>query len=110
MYDVVFTIIINMVYWQACRGEKYDDGVNVAVKPDAVDDFVDKAAAEEDDEEEETDARGLVLPHKKFVISPAPIFKDFLVMYATTPGKWFCLFVSLFFLGMGGGVLGLVEI
>ena len=49
------------------------------------------AAAADDDEEvdasEETDDGGSQLRPKRVIISHAPIFKDFLVMYATTPGR-----------------------
>ena len=71
---------------QACRGADYDDGVDVAVVPGA-----DNNDHGDDDEEvdasEEIDDGGCQLRPKKVIISHAPIFKDFLVMYATTPGR-----------------------
>ncbi|KAK7113268.1 caspase-7-like [Littorina saxatilis] len=84
-----------LFFLQACRGADYDDGVEVAVVPDAPDSSDD----DEVDNSEETDAKGKKSDAtdtrgsrprhcERNVISPAPIFKDFLVMYATTPGHF----------------------
>ena len=68
---------------QACRGNAYDDGMDVAVVPD------EEEEEEEDkvDGSDETDTGGVHLRHKRPIVTPAPIFKDYLVMYATTPGR-----------------------
>ncbi|KAL8600896.1 hypothetical protein ACOMHN_045033 [Nucella lapillus] len=76
-----------LFFLQACRGDSFDDGVKVHV--------IHKKAAppEKDDKDsagelEETDEGGLSYHRRRYVVSPAPIFKDFLVMYATTPGHF----------------------
>ncbi|KAK7501456.1 hypothetical protein BaRGS_00007260 [Batillaria attramentaria] len=114
-----------LFFLQACRGEDFDDGVNIRVvhKKDKTDgdSTQPKAPAPASDAEttnaadnasstggdgveqpdarpepgdggnkgDDTDARSKsVETGKTFEVSPAPIFKDYLVMYATTPGHY----------------------
>lgn len=52
-------------FFQACRGGEFDYGVHMKVGKD------------------EVDAR----PENSIEFNPCPIYKDFLIMYATPPGK-----------------------
>ena len=56
--------------------------MDVAVVPDEEEEEEDKV-----DGSDETDTGDVQLRHKRPIVTPAPIFKDYLVMYATTPGR-----------------------
>ncbi|KAK7113267.1 caspase-7-like [Littorina saxatilis] len=74
-----------LFFLQACRGTAYDDGVDIAIVPDKArssDEKKDNPSQELDDDDDQQEQ------DEPTVVSPAPIFKDFLVMYATPPGHF----------------------
>ncbi|XP_076458131.1 caspase-7-like [Babylonia areolata] len=77
-----------LFFLQACRGDGYDDGLKVHVVPDTAAAADGDAGNDSDRETDASDTRGIHSRHTRHVVSPAPIFKDFLVMYATVPGHF----------------------
>ena len=80
---------------QACRGSRFDDGVDISVSNssygDSYGESLDSLEHVKKDNliecSSDADRDDLDCPcDRRMVLSPAPLFKDFLVMYATTPG------------------------